>query len=53
MVTKKEPELRDDLEAAKKQAEELNQQNETLTRQLESKNSASLVSRDSALWVMF
>jgi len=38
MVTKKEPELIDELEAAKGQAEEMKQQKETLTRQLESRD---------------
>ena len=55
MVTKKEPELRDELEAAKGQTEELKQQNDTLTRQLESRDAAitrleqSLAGKDNEL----
>ena len=55
MVTKKEPELRDELETAKGQAEELKQQIDTLTRQLESRDAAitrleqSLAGKDNEL----
>lgn len=55
MVTEKEPELIDELEAAKGQAEELKQQKETLTRQLESRDAVitrlekALAAKDSEL----
>ncbi len=53
MVTEKEPELIDELEAAKGQVEELKQQKEALTRQLESRDAViikleqSLADKDS------
>lgn len=55
MVTKKEPELIDELEAAKGQAEELKQQKEALARQLESRDAVitrleqSLAGKDNEL----